>query len=76
MRMGLWSGETVTAGASLTREVRAAIDASTEIGTRKHPERVEVVLADPDRVHPELVGVQSFGRDVTDELVRTRVLLS
>jgi hypothetical protein len=29
-----------------------------------------MMLADPCRIHPKLVGIQSFGSDVGDELVR------
>src|SRR5262249_6278554 len=37
---------------------------------RQHAKGVEMVLADPSRVHAELVGVQGLLRDVGDELVR------
>ncbi len=36
----------------------------------QHAERIEVVLADPGRMHAELVGVERLGGDVGDELVR------
>src|SRR6185437_1002764 len=34
-----------------------------------HAERVEMVLADPGRMHAELVGIERFRRDIGDELV-------
>ena len=41
-----------------------------EVGTGKHAERIEVMLADPGRVHAELFGIERLGGDVGDELVR------
>src|SRR5262249_16142251 len=41
-----------------------------QIRGREHAQRVEMVLADPSRVHAEPVGVQGLLRDVGDELVR------
>ena len=41
-----------------------------EIRTRQDPERVEVVLADPGRVHPQRLRVQRLVGDVRDERVR------
>ena len=40
-----------------------------QLGGGEHAERVEMVLADPGRVHAELVGVERLGGDVGDELV-------
>ena len=55
--------------------VRAAIYASTN-RAGEHAQRVEVMLADPGRVHADLVGIQRLSRDVGDELVRRpRVVL-
>jgi len=41
-----------------------------QIRARQHAERVEMMLADPGRVHAELFGMERFGADVGDELVR------
>ena len=40
-----------------------------EVGAGQHAERVEMMLADPGRMHAELVGVKRLGGDVGDELV-------
>src|SRR5271155_3320535 len=41
----------------------------------QHAERVEVMFADPGRMHAESVGIKRLGGDVGDELVRiTRVV--
>ena len=46
-----------------------------QIGTGQHAERIEMMLADPGRMHAELVGIQRFVGDVGDELVgRARVV--
>ena len=46
-----------------------------QIGAGEHAERVEVMLADPGRVHAELVGIERLVGDVGDELVGvTRVV--
>ena len=47
-----------------------------EVGAGQHAERVEMMLADPGRMHAELVGEQRLVEDVGDELVRVRGLLS
>ena len=41
-----------------------------EVGTRQHPQRIEMMLADPSRMHAEFLGVKRFRGDVGDELVR------
>jgi len=41
-----------------------------EIGAGKHAERIEMVLADPSRIHAKLVGIERFRRNIGDELVR------
>ena len=41
-----------------------------QVRTGEHAERVEMMLADPGRVHAELVGQERFLGDVGDELVR------
>ena len=43
--------------------------AEDELGAGENAERIEMMLADPDRMHAELLGVQRFGGDVGDELV-------
>ena len=40
-----------------------------QLGRGQHAERVEMMLADPGRVHAELVGVERLGGDVGDERV-------
>ena len=40
-----------------------------EIGAREHAERVEMMFADPGRMHTELVSIDRLGGDVGDELV-------
>ena len=40
-----------------------------QIGGGENPERVEMVLADPGRMHADLLGVERFRGDVLDELV-------
>ena len=40
-----------------------------QLGRGEHAERVEMMLADPGRMHAELVGVERLGGDVGDELV-------
>ena len=40
-----------------------------KVGTGEDAERVEMMLADPGRVHAELIGVDRFVSDVGDELV-------
>ena len=40
-----------------------------QIGAGEHAERVEVMLADPGRVHAELVGIERLVGNVGDELV-------
>src|SRR5262249_43484491 len=40
------------------------------VRTRQHTERIEMMLADPGRVHADLLGVERLGGDVTDELIR------
>ena len=40
-----------------------------QVGAGQHAERVEMMLADPGRVHAELVGIERLGGDVGDELV-------
>jgi hypothetical protein len=46
-----------------------------QVGTGQHAERIEMVLADPRGMHPELIGVERLGRDVGHELVgRARVV--
>ena len=40
-----------------------------QLGAGQHAERVEMMLADPGRMHAELVGVERLGGDVGDELV-------
>jgi hypothetical protein len=47
-----------------------------QIRAREDAERVEVVLADPDRVHADPVGLQGFLGNIADELVRrARIVL-
>src|SRR4029453_3740367 len=47
-----------------------------QIRAGQHAQRIEMVLADPRRVHAELVGIERLLRDVGDELVcRPRVVL-
>ena len=47
-----------------------------QIRAGQHAQRVEMVLADPRRVHAELVGIERLLRDVGNELVRRpRVVL-
>ena len=41
-----------------------------EIGAGEHAERVEMVLADPGRMHADRLAVERLGRDVGDELIR------
>ena len=41
-----------------------------QIRTGQHAQRVEMMLADPGRVHADLVGIERLSRDVGDELVR------
>jgi hypothetical protein len=41
-----------------------------QVGAGEDAERVEMVLADPGRVHAELVRIERLGGDVGDELVR------
>ena len=43
--------------------------AEDEIRTGQNAERVEMMLADPGRVHAELVGIERLGDDVGDELI-------
>ena len=50
------------------RRVRGDIG-QHEVGARQDAERIEMMLADPGRMHAELVGVQRLGGDVGDELV-------
>src|SRR5262249_54970827 len=40
------------------------------VRTRQHAERVEMMFADPGRMHADLLGVQRLGGDVGDEMVR------
>jgi hypothetical protein len=40
-----------------------------EVRTREHAERIEMVFADPGRMHPELVGVKRLGSNVVDQLI-------
>jgi hypothetical protein len=47
-----------------------------QIRAGQHAKRIEVMLADPGRMHAESIGMQRFFRDVGDELVRCpRVVL-
>ena len=41
-----------------------------EVRAGQHAERIEMMLADPGRMHAELVGIERLGGDVGDELVR------
>ena len=41
-----------------------------EVGAGQHAERIEMVFADPRRVHAELFGIERLGGDVGDKLVR------
>ena len=40
------------------------------VRARQHAERIEMVFADPGRVHADLFGIKRLGGDVGDELVR------
>src|ERR1700726_355068 len=40
-----------------------------QIGGGENPKRVEMVLADPGRMHADLLGVERFRGDILDELV-------
>ena len=47
-----------------------------EVRARQDAERIEVMLANPGRMHAEFVGVQRLGGNVGDELVRrARIVL-
>ncbi len=41
-----------------------------KVGARQHAKRAEMMLADPGRVHPQLLGIQRLVDDVRDQLVR------
>src|SRR5207342_122927 len=41
-----------------------------EIGAGQDSERIEMMLADPSRMHADLLSIKRLGRDVGDKLVR------
>ena len=46
-----------------------------QVRTRQHAERIEMMLADPGRMHAELVGIERLGGDVGDELIRRTIVV-
>src|SRR5580700_5936030 len=46
-----------------------------QVRAGQHAERIEMMLADPGRVHAELVGVKRFRCDIGDELVRGAIVV-